>query len=132
MLEKYPTEVKLVEKNFPLQMHKLARPAAAAALAAHNQGKFWPYHYKIFENMSSLSDAKFIDMAKELSLDLDKFSKDMNSPAVQSLINRDLSEGNQARVTGTPTIFVNGKQLKDRSLQGFQNMIDRELKKKKQ
>jgi len=132
VLEKYPTEVKLVEKNFPLQMHKFARSASAAALAAHNQGKFWPYHYKIFENMSGLSDAKLLDIAKELGLDLDKFSKDMKSQAVQNLINRDLSEGNQARVTGTPTIFVNGKQLKDRSLQGFQNMIEAELKKKKQ
>jgi protein-disulfide isomerase len=132
VLEKYLKEVKLVEKNFPLQMHKLARPAAAAALAANAQGRFWEYHHKIFENMSSLSDAKFMDMARELNLDLDKFSKDMNSPAVQNLINRDLSEGNQARVSGTPSIFVNGKQLKDRSLQGFQNMIDAELKKKKQ
>ncbi len=82
--------------------------------------------------MSSLSDAKFLDIAKELGLDLEKFSKDMSSQAVLNLINRDLMEGNQARVTGTPTIFVNGKQLKDRSLQGFQNMIDAELRKKKQ
>lgn len=131
MLEKYPKEVKLVEKNFPLQMHTMARPAAAAALAAHSQGRFWPYHYKIFENISSLSDARFLEIAKELGLDIDKFSKDMNSQAVQSLINRDLMEGSQAGVRGTPTIFVNGKQLNDRSLQGFQAMIDAELRKKK-
>lgn len=131
MLEKYPKEVKLVEKNFPLQMHQFARKASAAALAANAQGKFWEYHYKIFENMSILSDAKFMDIAKEMNLDLDKFGKDMNSPAIQNLINRDLSEGKQARVTGTPTIFVNGKLLKDRSLQGFQYMIDAELRKMK-
>ena len=77
------------------------------------------------------TDAKFADIAKELGLDLEKFNKDMNSQAVQSLINRDLMEGNQARVTGTPTIFVNGKLLKDRSLQGFQTMINAELMKKR-
>lgn len=111
-------------------MHKMARPAAAAALAAHKQGKFWPYHYKIFENIKSLSEAKFLEIAKELMLDLDQFSRDMKSQAVQSLINRDLLEGNQAGVRGTPTIFINGKQLKNRSMQGFQAMIDAELRKK--
>jgi protein-disulfide isomerase len=112
-------------------MHKFARPAAAAALAAHNQGKFWEYHHKIFENMSALTDAKFMDMAKELKLDLQKFVNDMNSPATQNLINRDLTEGKRARVTGTPSIFVNGKLLKERSIEGFQVIIDAELKKKK-
>lgn len=131
MLEKYPKEVKLVEKNFPLPMHKLSRTAAAAALAAHKQGRFWEYHHKIFENLSGLSETKFMDIAKELSLDLDKFGKDMNGPAVQGLISRDLAEGNQAGVHGTPTIFVNGKQLKDRSLHGFETIIETELRKKK-
>lgn len=112
-------------------MHKLSRPAAAAALAAHNQGKFWEYHHKIFDNSSALNDAKFMDIAKELKLDIDKFTKDMNNPAIQNLINRDLAEGSQARVTGTPTIFINGKLLKDRSFEGFQSMIDTELRKKK-
>ena len=131
MLEKYPKDVKIVEKNFPLQMHKMARPAAAAALAAHNQGKFWEYHRKLFDNMSGLTEARFVDFAKELNLDLFKFGKDINSPEVQNIINRDLLEGNKAKVSGTPTIFVNGKLLKDRSFEGFQNMIDAELRKKK-
>ena len=55
----------------------------------------------------------------------------MNGPAVQGLISRDLAEGNQAGVHGTPTIFVNGKQLKDRSLHGFETIIETELRKKK-
>ena len=113
-------------------MHQFTRKASAAALAAQAQGKFWEYHHKLFENSSSLSDVKFRDIARELNLDLGKFIQDMNSPATQKLIDRDLREGEQARVSGTPTIFVNGKPLKDRSLQGFQSMIAAELKKNKQ
>jgi len=50
VLEKYPKEVRVVELNFPLNKHKLARPAAAAALAAGKQGKFWESHKLLFDN----------------------------------------------------------------------------------
>ncbi len=112
-------------------MHQFSRKAATAALAAHNQGKFWEYHHKVFENMSTLSEAKLMDIAKELNHDLEKFSRDMNSPVIQGLINRDLEDGNKADVRGTPSIFVNGKLLKNRSIEGFQQMIEAELKKRK-
>lgn len=81
--------------------------------------------------MSKLNDVKIMDIAKELNLDLGQFTKDMNSAVVQNLINRDLKEGEQAGVNGTPTIFVNGKLLKERSIQGFERMIEAELKKRK-
>jgi protein-disulfide isomerase len=129
VLEKYPATVKLVFKNFPLDMHPLARKAASAALAAHRQAKFWEYHHRLFEGMSSLSDQKFLDIAKELNLDIERFRKDMNDQSVQGVIQRDVQNGSAAGVTGTPTIFVNGKRLTNRSLQGFQQMIDEEVKK---
>ena len=130
MLEKYPTQVKIVEKNFPLQMHKFARQAATAALAAHKQGKFWEYHKKLFESISSLNDAKVQEIATQLGLDMDKFNRDLKDQAIQNIITRDLQEGTAAGVRGTPTIFVNGKPLAARNIEGFQQAIDEELKKK--
>jgi protein-disulfide isomerase len=131
VLDKYPNDVKLVTKHFPLPSHKFARQAAIAALAADKQGKFWEFHEKIFENSKSLSDAKVQEMAKELKLDEGKFNKDLKDPAIQQLISRDITNGRQAGVRGTPTIFVNGKRLQNRSLQGFQQLIEAELQKKK-
>jgi protein-disulfide isomerase len=130
VLEKFPKEVKIVEKNFPLQMHKFARQAATAALAANKQGKFWEFHKKLFESISSLSDAKVQEIATQLGLDMDKFNKDLKDPAIQNIITRDLQEGTAAGVRGTPTIFVNGLPLANRSLEGFEQAIKQELKKK--
>ena len=130
MLKKYPNEVKLVVKHFPLRNHKFARKAATAALAANEQGKFWEFHHKLFENYKVLNDSKIQDIAKELDLDMEKFNKDMNSPVIAKLINRDLKNGRQVGVRGTPTIFVNGKILKKRGLSGFSEMIEAELKRK--
>ncbi len=113
-------------------MHQFARKASSAALAADRQGKFREYHHKLFEAGQSLSDAKIQDIAKELGLDMEKFNKDLNDPAFQNLISRDLIEGNQAEVQGTPTLFVNGKSIKNRSFEGFQQMIEAELNKRKQ
>ncbi len=131
MLDKYPNEVKLVHKNYPLSIHKLATKAAMAALAAHRQGKFWEYHDKLFENYRNLNDAKFEGLATDLGLNLERFNKDMNEPPIKQLIYRDVKDGREAGVRGIPTIFVNGKLLKNKSVLGFQQMIDAEIKKNK-
>jgi protein-disulfide isomerase len=111
-------------------MHQFASKAAMAALAAKSQGKFWEYHHKVFENVSSLTDAKLQDLARELKLNMNKFADDQRSAYNQGIISRDMNEGNRAGVQGTPTIFVNGKTLENRSLQGFAQMIEAEKKKK--
>jgi len=131
VLEKYPRDVKLVVKHFPLPMHGYARKAATAALAAAKQGKFWEMHEKLFANQKDLSDAKVIAIAGELGLDMKQFNEDLKDPAIASLIDRDMNNGRQANVQGTPTIFVNGKLLNQASHQGFQQAIEAELKKKK-
>ena len=130
MLDKYPDKVKLVVKNFPLNKHKFARKAANAALAANEQGKFREFHHRLFENYNALNDAKIQDIAKELDLDMEKFNKDTKSSAFQNLINRDVRNGIQIGVRGTPTVFINGKVLKNRNLSGFIEMIEMELRKK--
>ena len=130
MLDKYPNNVKLVVKNFPLPSHKFAHKAATAALAANVQGKFWEFHSQLFKNYNVINDTKIQDIAKELGLDMEKFNKDMQSPAIKSLIARDMDNGIQIGVRGTPTIFINGKTLSNRSLPEIFQVIEAELKKK--
>jgi protein-disulfide isomerase len=129
VLEKYPTEVKLVLVNYPLSMHAFARKAAIAALAASRQAKFPEMRARLFASQRDLSDAKVDAIARELGLDMEKFNRDLSDPAIASLIDRDIKSGQQANVQGTPTIFINGKVLNQRSLEGFQQAIDGELKK---
>ena len=127
VLEKYPGKVKLVFKNFPLRNHAQAKPAAIAALAAGKQGKFWEYHDKVFENYKGLNSEAFEQFALDLGLDLKKFEADRKSRDLADLVNADLQEGSRAGVRGTPSIFINGRRLNQRSLAGFSAMIDREL-----
>lgn len=130
VLEQYPDQVRVVFKNFPLGNHKMARPAAVAALAAAQQDKFWPFHDRLLENHDQLSGQKIRDIAKELDLDLPAFEKAQKSPALVARVNRDLQQGQKHGVRGTPTIFVNGRRLENRSLQGFRQAIERELRQK--
>jgi protein-disulfide isomerase len=99
-------------------------PASKAALAAGKQGKFWEMHALIFENYRQLSPEKLKELAKQLNLDMAKWEADMNSPAVQAEIDEEMKQARAADVTGTPTIFVNGKRLMNRSFDGFKQAID--------
>ncbi len=116
-------------KNYPIKSHKFARKAALAALSAGKEGKFWEFHDKVFENFNRLGDAKIRDIAVEVGLDMDKFEKGLASPDSLELIRRDVQDARNAGVRGTPTIFINGRRLENRSLAGFQAVIDAELKK---
>ena len=132
VLEKYPTDVKLIFKNFPLRNHKYAKPAAIAAMAAHRQGRFWDFHDEIFLVYNQLNEAKFEEIARKLNLDMERFQRDLKDPAIVQAVGSDVQEGFQAGVRGTPSIFVNGRRLKQRSMQGFQTIIDSELAKRRQ
>jgi protein-disulfide isomerase len=132
VLEQYPNEVKLVFKNFPLtRIHKSAMDAAVAVLAANQQGKFWEYHSELFKNYNNLSEEKFNEIAQALGLDKEQFDKDRQNPALAAMVQRDLKDGVEAGVRGTPSIFINGRTLEQRSLAGFKQIIDDELAKKK-
>ena len=131
MLEKFPKEVKLVIKQYPLPMHSYARKAALAALAAAKQGKFWEMHHELFRHQKDLGDARVDAIARELGLAMERFKQDLNDTAIASLIDRDVRSAAQANVQGTPAIFVNGRLLKQRNLAGFQQAIEAELKKAK-
>ena len=129
VLEKYPDDVKIAFKNFPLRNHKYAMKAAVAALAAGSQGKFWEFHDLLFENYNRLNDQKIKDIALAVGLNQEEYEKKKKDPAITRQVRQDLSEGQKAGVRGTPTIFINGIRLRDRSLKGFQAAIDKQLQK---
>lgn len=131
MLEKYPQEVRLVIKHYPLPNHRFAEKAALAALAANKQGKFWEFHNKLFASQAGLNDAKVQEIAKELGLNLDEFNQDLSDPRLKSLVEREINQARQADIRGVPAIFVNGKLLTKRSPQDFQQAVENELRTKK-
>jgi len=132
VLKKYPNKVKVVFKNLPLPFHKEAKPAAAAALAAGEQGKFWEMHDALFANQRGLNSAFYKTTAEKLGLDVDKFIADMKSEKVQKQIEEDTKLASQNGITGTPGFFINGVLLKGaQPLPAFQRVIDRWLEKEK-
>jgi len=124
--QQYPKDVRIVFKNFPLvRIHRFAAQAALAALAAEDQGQFWTFHDRLFENYNQLNAQKVEEIRQELNLDAERFKARMNDPALKDLIRRDLEEGSAAGVNGTPTVFINGKNYRgQRSLEGFQAAIE--------
>lgn len=127
VLEKYPKDVKLVFKNFPLRNHRYARQAAIASLAAQEQGKFWEFHDLLFKDYKGLNNQKIREIAEKLGLDMEKFARDARDAKEQTRITRDMSDAAKAGVRATPTVFINGRVLRGHSLKAFDAMIDKEL-----
>lgn len=123
-------QASLVFKHFPLQMHKLAKTAAEASIAAQEQGKFWEYHDLLFENYNRLTEEKLVDFAKQLNLDMAKFEADRKSPKLVNRVFLDQQEGTQVGVRGTPAVYINGRQFQgERTAQGLLREIQMELSK---
>jgi protein-disulfide isomerase len=129
LLKKYPNQVNLVIKHFPLRMHKFAEKASLAALAAAKQGKYEQLTTVLLKNFKSLNDETIKKHAEEVGLNMEQFTKDLNDPALKKQIQDDMRLGNSAKVRGVPAIFINGRTAKQRSLQGFSQMVEQELKK---
>jgi len=125
----YPKDVRLIYKQFPLSMHPHAPLAAAASLAANQQGKFWQMHDALFKNFRKLSRENILALAKEIGLDMDKFTADLDSPKFKAVIEKDLADGETAGVYGTPSFFVNGKHYNGPlALDSIKPILDAELK----
>ena len=109
-MEKHQDEVTLVYKHFPLtQIHAEAVPAAKAAWAANQQGKFWEYSDALFSDQKELSEAKYLDIATNLKLDLDKFKSDR--PLADNEIIKDMQLAQKLGLTGTPFFVMNGESF---------------------
>ena len=124
LLEAYPDDLQHVYKNFPLRFHKEAMPAAKACVAAGMQGKFWEMHALVFENPKKLQDEDLKKYAKKVGLNVEQFEKDYKSDQAQKRVDEDLAEAKKVSVTGTPTLFLNGKRVRDRSEAAMKKEID--------
>ena len=132
LLKKYPGKVKLVFKNFPIRSHKYAVKAAVAALAAEPLGKFWEFHDMLFSNYNRLNDQKIQEIVGLLGLDETKFKEQQMNPAITERIRQDYEEGIRLMVRGTPTLFFNGKKLRDRGMKSMEAIVEKELQKQQE
>jgi len=128
LLRAYPTQLKFVFKQFPLPMHKEGMLAARAGLAAHRQGKFWEMHDKIFANQRALSAENLARYASEIGLDVKRWQADLQSKEIQEQVDAELKLGQASQVSGTPTLFLNGRRIGDRSVEGLKRLIDDALR----
>lgn len=122
IMEKYQGKVKLVYRHFPLvNIHKNAFIAAEAAEVAGLQGKFWEMHDKLFMEQASWESVDnpremFVQYAKELEIDTEQFTRDLDSPEVKQMVNLDLSAATKYQLLGTPSFFVNGEKIEFNNL----------------
>lgn len=127
----YPGEVKVVFKHFPLSFHEKAPEAAAAAMAAGRQGKFFEFRYRVAPHFARLGDSLYLELARDLNLDLEKFKADKAlTPETEAVIDADMELGRKVGVEGTPTVFVNGKLALDRSYRYFEAKLAEARRKK--
>lgn len=109
VVEAFPGKVVLHFKQFPLGHHAHSHGAARAALAAGRQGRFWPMHDLLFQNQGTLSPERFVEFATEIGLNIDRFKRDIEDPALYAQIERDRNEAIAANIGGTPTIYIDGR-----------------------
>lgn len=136
----YGTRVRVIFREFPLaKIHKNALDAARAAEAAGFQGRFWEMHDMLYEKQgewSVMPDARpiFQEFARVLKLDVARFQSDMDSLQVNSRISADMARGESLGVKGTPTIFINGRDVPAASLtaDGLRSIINATPKEKAQ
>jgi protein-disulfide isomerase len=131
VVDTYGDKVRVVFRDYPLEFHPRARPAAEAAACANAQGKFWEYNKKLFANQQALSDENFKTYAKDVGLDVAKFDECYAKKPHSAAIDKDMADGAAAGVNGTPAFFINGRSLSGaQPFERFKEIIDEELAEK--
>lgn len=128
VLSKHKDTLIFSYRHFPLDQHPFARKAAQTAEAAGAQGKFWEMYDLLFANQDKFSDTMFSDLAKQLSLDMEKFEKDMKSSELTNRVANDQADGTRFGVNSTPTFFLNGKKLNLSSFDDLTREVDAAVK----
>lgn len=134
--ENFGQNLRVIYRFFPLvNTHKNSMLAAQTAYAAGLQGKFWEMHDLLFENQSSWSDIDpretFLGYAKDLKLDMNKFTKDLDADSTKEFINKSLNSGTSIGINSTPTFFVNGTHIQNpQGYDAFKKIIQDEIDKK--
>jgi protein-disulfide isomerase len=129
VLERYPNQVKLAFRDFPIvTIHPHAQKAAEAAHCAAEQGKFWEFHDLLFEKQDAIPTTNFADHAKALGLEVTPFQACLDSRKHQEKVERHYAAGVKAGVSGTPAFFINGRPLSGaQPFEAFKAVIDEEL-----
>ena len=112
LVAEHPGKIRLVVKFYPLHAHARAEPAARAAIAAQNQGRFWEMEQILFQHSSELQDADLLGYARDLRLDIGRFSADMKSAKTDAILARDRADAEKLELQGTPPIFINGREVR--------------------
>jgi protein-disulfide isomerase len=122
--EKFPDQLRLVIKQHPLPFHKQARLAARAALAAHEQGKFWEYQDRLLVPRARLDRDGLIANAGEVGLDVARFTAAIDSDRFDAQIDAETAEAVTIGARGTPATFVNGRYLRGaQPLAAFEKVV---------
>ncbi|MFN7135634.1 MAG: DsbA family protein, partial [Myxococcales bacterium] len=128
----YGDKVSIVFKQFPLGFHDKAQLAGEASLAAHEQGKFWEMHDKLFQNQQALDRAALEGYAQELGLNMQKFKAALDSGKYTQQVKNEMASGQAAGISGTPSFVINGQLLVGaQPFDEFKRVIDAELEKAK-
>jgi len=113
-----------VARSYPLDQHKHAFKAAEAAEAAREQGKYWEYTALLFKNQKALEIDKLKEYASQLGLDRKKFDDALDSGKFTGAVKHDVAEGDKLGVDATPTVFINGKRVIDKTQDGLKSAIE--------
>ena len=128
VMKEYGDKVKLIVRDFPLQQHANAFKAAEAAEAARDQGKYWEFIALLFQNQEALEVVRLKEYATRVGLDRKKFDESLESSRHADKIMRDLDDGARIGVNATPTLFVNGKLVRERTREALKAAIDAAFK----
>src|ERR1019366_6506628 len=128
--KQYKDDLQITFRHYPLPFHNNAMPAAIAAVAAQEQGKFWQMHDKLFANQQALAVAELEKYAQEIGLDMAKFKAAIDNPKTKTAVEADAKMGSSFGVGGTPSFFINGHSFSGAyPLESFKKAIDEEIKK---
>ncbi len=125
MVDKFPGQVSFTFRHFPLSYHKNAIPAALLSESAGTQGKFWEIHNYIYTN--DINTDKILEYARSIGLDADQMKADLESQKYLANIEADEKSANESGVSGTPTLFINGKQATNQELSNLETAIKQRL-----
>jgi protein-disulfide isomerase len=130
VMDAYKGKVRLVIKNYPYKYRDYSRIAAEASLAAREQGKYWEMHDLLIKSSPKLDRPSLIGYAKELGLDVAKFSASIDGQKYKAEIDADLKLATDMDLYNTPTFYINGRQVVgERPFEYLKKIIDEELKK---
>ncbi len=133
ILKQYDGKVRVIHKDLPLEaIHPFALQSAEAARCAGEQGKFWQYHDQLYAVAPKLSVDELKASAKEVGLNTTEFDQCLASGKYRAAVQKDVNEGAELGITGTPTFFINGREMSGaQPLEAFAVVIDEELGQKR-